>query len=108
MPYVQSKAFPGRSSVIAISDDASPETWTEIGEVKSIKPAGRKIDKFDASNMESGIYKEFKVGMIDPGTYAVTVNGIPSNDGQAALETAFKTGAIHTWGIKYPVSSIDP
>lgn len=106
MSYTKSQAFPGRGSKIAISNDAVSPEFILIGEVKNIKPAGRKIDKYDASNMESGMYKEYKTGMIDPGTYAVTINGVPTDAGQVALEESFTKGTIHTWGVLYPPASI--
>ena len=55
------------------------------------------------------MYKEYKTGMIDPGTYAVTINGVPTDLGQVALEESFTNGTIHTWGVLYPPASIaDP
>lgn len=107
MSYTQSQAYAGKGSTLARSDDATPTpAWTSIGEVKSIAPAGAKIDEYDASNMESGIFKEWKAGMIDQGEVAVVANSVPSDAGQAILRSDFEAGTIHTWGIKLPVGSI--
>src|SRR5690242_6921457 len=107
MSYTQSQAYAGKGATIAHSDDATPTpVWTPIGEVKSVTPAGAKIDEYDASNFESGIFKEWKPGMIDQGQVAVVCNSVPSDAGQALLRSDFETGKIHTWGIKLPLTSI--
>lgn len=107
MPYTESQAYPGKGSTIARSDDATPTpVWKAIGEVKSVTPAGAKIDEYDASNFESGIFKEWKPGMIDQGEVSVVCNSVPSDAGQAILRTDFEAGTIHTWGIKLPLTSI--
>ena len=103
---MSSKAYVGRQSSIARSDDGSPETWQLIGEVKDTAPGGETIDEYDSSNFDSGINKEFVTGMIDHGEVTVTMNHIPTNAGQQLLRSDFQSGARHTWGIKSPVSSI--
>lgn len=107
MSYIKSQAFPGKGSVIAHSDDGSPEVWTKCGEVKNIVPSGAKTDSYDATNMESGYSKEYKPsGLIDWGSVKITLNNVPSDAVRAILAADFEAGAIHKWGVKYPLSSI--
>lgn len=106
MPYEESNAYPGRGTVVARSDDGSPEAWTAFEEVMSAEPSGDVIDQYEVSNFNSGIDKEFIAGMIDHGEVVFKMNHVPSDAGQQLLRSDFQAGAVHTWGIKLPDSSI--
>lgn len=68
---------------------ATPITWTQIKEIKGIKPAGASVSKLDATDLDS-VAMEYMAGLVDHGTLSCDINILESDPGQAAALTAFK------------------
>jgi len=66
---------------------ATPETWTEIGEVVDWDGPSESAAEIDMSHLQS-VAKEVKMGIPDSGTFTFTVNWHPQGTGQLALQTA--------------------
>ena len=71
---------------IQLSDDASPEVYTSIGQINSITGPDGSAAEIDVTDLSSSA-KEFKMGLADEGS--VTLEGfyIPTDTQHAALRT---------------------
>jgi len=67
---------------------ATPVTWTQIKEVKSIKPSGASVTKIDTTDLDS-VAKEYRSGLVDNGTLSADINILESDAGQTAALAAF-------------------
>ena len=64
--------------------------WTQIKEVKAIKPSGASSSKVDVTDLESDAF-EYLSGLVDNGTLSMDINILQSDAGQTACLTAFTT-----------------
>lgn len=95
MPYTKSQAKKAKGSVLQIGDGATPEVFTTIAEVTTIKQSGAKFDEVDVTNMES-LAKEFQAGMEDSGTLQLAMSFV--NDAtQTSLKSAKGTVVNFVW-----------
>jgi hypothetical protein len=86
---------------IFLSDDASPEVFTEVGQVMSISGPDGSTGEIDVTNLASTI-KEFVPSLPDMGTvscetswdHATTANN------HAAINTAFLAQTTKSWQIR--------
>jgi len=103
MPYTGSQAFiPPVGTLFNLNTGTvSSPVWTAIGEVKTIKPSGRKVSIEKTTNLQS--VAEEKLGtLLDSGTVDVEYNYLGSDSsGIAALEAAFD-GKAHGFQIVLP------
>jgi hypothetical protein len=81
---IDSRAF----STYTSGGTATPVTWTQIKEVKSIKPSGASSTKIDVTDLDSTA-KEYQVGLVDHGTFSADINILESDAGQIAALAAF-------------------
>lgn len=67
---------------------ATPTTWVQIKQLKTIKPGGASATKIDVTDLDSAA-KEYRTGLIDNGTCACDMFILESDPGQAAALAAF-------------------
>jgi hypothetical protein len=97
MTYGGSQAQAGRGSTLSIG--ATP---TLIGEVKDVPLNRGKWDVVDTTNFESGSDSEQLVTMRKPGSCTFKGNRVSSDTGQAAVETAYQSGALVAFVLTLP------
>jgi hypothetical protein len=99
-----SKAGIGLGTTLSIgSGTGTPETFTLVGEVKTITQSGRQVATEDVTNMQSGA-REFIPTLVDSGTWDITGNRVGGDAGQAAMEAAFAALANHNFKVQLPIS----
>lgn len=77
---------------------ATATAWTQIKEVKGIKPSGASASKIDVTDLDSTA-KEYRTGLIDNGTFAADINVLESDPGQAAVLAAFTGVTVNSYKI---------
>lgn len=82
------KAQLARGTKISISDMGTTPVFTQIKEVKSIKPAGASVSKLDVTDLDSDAM-EYLAGLPDNGTLSIEINILESDPGQIAALAAF-------------------
>lgn len=83
-------------TITAGTATATPAAWTQIKEVKGIKPAGAQASKIDVTDLDSTA-KEYRTGLIDNNSLSLDVHILESDPGQAAALLAFKTSAAKSF-----------
>src|SRR5690349_12088630 len=100
-----SEAFLPFGTTLGLGNGASPEVFTPVAEVLSLKRSGAKTDFVDVTNMDSADgFHEYLASLKDSGDVNVSANWIPGDTSQAALETAFVAGTASNWLITLPSS----
>jgi hypothetical protein len=84
---------------------ATPADWTQIKEIKSIKPAGAQASKIDVTDLDS-LAKEFESGLIDNGTVAMEYFEKVSDPGQQAALAAFVGSVVCAFKVVLTGGSI--
>lgn len=78
-------------------------TYTRIAELTSLSAPNEKADVLDATNFDStGGYKEFVLGLTDPGEAKFEMNLVPGSASEALLLTAKASRAAYSARITYP------
>ncbi|TCG08378.1 phage tail protein [Paraburkholderia steynii] len=80
---------------------ATPNTWTNVGNFKTIKGFDGKPAKLDATNLASTA-KEFRAGLVDPGSFSFDVDVDNSDAGQLALQAYRVSAAIVNYKLTLP------
>jgi hypothetical protein len=100
-----SAAKSGVGTLLKLGDGASPEVFTAIAEILTLKIGGRSINTADVTNMDSAadgngvIYKEFIGTLAEGGDVDFTYNFVPSaTGGQASFRSAFNA-QLHNFKI---------
>lgn len=93
-------ALESQGMVIQLSDDASPEVYTTIGQINSITGPDGTAAEIDVTDLSSTA-KEFKMGLADEGS--VTLEGFfkPSDTQHAALRTKRNTRVTGNFQIVF-------
>jgi predicted secreted protein len=87
-------------------DGGDPETFATISEVQAVKQSGSKLDMVDCTNMDSqGNYREFKPTLFDAGTFTLTVNYIPQDASQIALQSDYDGKVLRNFQVVIPGAS---
>lgn len=94
---IDSRAFTTYTS----GGTATPVTWTQVKEIKGIKPSGSSVTKIDVTDLDSTA-KEYLPGLVDNGTFSCDVNILESDAGQAAVLAAFEGSEEKTYKIVTP------
>jgi hypothetical protein len=97
MTYTASAAQAGRSSLLSIGG-----TPTLIGEVKSVSLNRGEWQTIDVTNFQSGVEQEWISTIRNSGTVAVKFNRVSADAGQAAVETAYISGAVTAFVLELP------
>ncbi len=86
---MSTQAAIGLGSKYEIDDPNNPGAWLKIAEIKDLTPPNEQADVLDATNFDSpGSYKEFILGMTDPGDVTFTMNLVPGSASEIALLAA--------------------
>jgi hypothetical protein len=99
--YTGSKAQAGRGSLLSIG--ATP---TPIGECADIPFNRPEWETVDTTNFDSGADEEQLVTIRRAATFSVTGNRVSSDAGQTAAETAYQTGALTTFTLQLPKTTV--
>lgn len=77
---------------------ATPATFTQVKEIKSIKPGGATSSKIDVTDLDSTA-KEFEAGLEDNGTVSFEFFEKVADPGQQAVLSAFQGQTVASWKI---------
>lgn len=104
-----SKAVSGIGLKLQRGDGASPEVFTTVAEVLSIKGPSEKLDTHDVTNMDSpaaagytGIYREFIATLLDGGDVTFDINYLPNDASQLGLSGDRKNKILRDFQIVLP------
>lgn len=78
--------------------------WTQIKEVKSIKPSGSSSTKIDVTDLDSTA-KEYRSGLMDNGTLSADIHILESDAGQTAALAAFTNSTVNSYKIVSPAKT---
>lgn len=79
---------------------ATPSQWTQIKEIKGLKPSGASASSIDVSDLDS-VAKEFRTGLIDNGTFSADLYRT-TDDGQDAVYNSFVNSTVKGYKITSP------
>jgi hypothetical protein len=97
----QSEAQIGYGTLLKIGNDASPQVFTTIAEVKSISGFGFTANEVDVTHMESpGGYTERIAGMKDGDTLTVLLNMTRSQS--LSLKARWEAGLVIDFELNFP------
>lgn len=101
------KGAPGTGATLSIGTPGSGETFTTIGQVKSISWTQPKLQTEDATNLSSptlgqATLKEYLPTVIEPGQFTGELIYLPTDAGQQAINTAFLSGVVHDFKLQFP------
>jgi len=97
---IDSRAFTTYTS----GGTATPIAWTQIKEVKGIKPAGASASKIDVTDLDSTA-KEYRTGLMDNGTLGIDVNILESDPGQTAALAMFSDSLTKDMKVVSPAKT---
>lgn len=101
----RSQANTGYKSTFEIGDNASPIGYTQIAEVKTIKPFEMTTPVVDVSHLQSPNYtQEKRPGMIQPGTVELTGN-FTGDASQLTVLGLQESQAVFPFRLKAPVQN---
>lgn len=96
---IDSRAFTTYTS----GGTATPVTWTAIGDIKSVDPAGASVPDIDVSDLDS-VAVESIPGLVDNGEVTLGLNYVIGNPGQTALESSFNGTIVKP----FKITTLDP
>lgn len=103
-----SDAMSSQDTYISVGDAASPNTYTEIAEVKSIPGPNETSEDIDVTHLRStGGYREFVASFKDGGELQCTSNFLPGNSTHQTLRSLYASREVRGWSITYPDTSVD-
>lgn len=101
-----SDALSSQGTYISFGDAASPNTFTEVGEVASISGPTPDSEEIDVTHLRStGGFREYLQSFKDGGEISCTANYLPGNatqDGATGVRSLFLSSAIRGWKITLP------
>lgn len=77
---------------------ATPAEWTQVKEIKSIKPSSAQADEIDVTDLDSTA-KEYLTGLLNNGTVSFEFFDKVSDSGQAAVLAAFEAATSNNYKI---------
>lgn len=77
---------------------ATPALWTQIKEVKAIKPGGATATKIDVTDLDSDA-KEYRTGLVDNGTLSADIFDKTSDAGQQAVLASFNAQTVCSYKL---------
>lgn len=84
---------------------ATPQTFTNISNIKSFNGFGGMADEIDVTNLDSTA-KEFRLGLQDFGTFSVELHVDYADAGQNALRAAQASGAQKNFKLNFPNAKV--
>lgn len=100
----------GYGATFAIGDGATPtEAFTALAEVISINPPSDSIDMPEATHLSSpNRTKEYIAGLNDPGECALTINFLPGEADDDAIQALRGLSSPTNFQITYPAIAGNP
>lgn len=80
---------------------ATPVTWTKISNVKTFSGFDGAASEIDVTNLDSTA-KEFRLGLVDPGQFAMEIDQDNADAGQVAARAAQASGAQKQFKLTLP------
>ncbi|MCS6289430.1 MAG: hypothetical protein H8K10_10680 [Nitrospira sp.] len=99
------QAISGYGTLLKRGDGGSPETFTTVGEVRSISGPSMETDEADVtthSSAASGAFKEFIMTLIDAGSIEFETNYVPSDPTHVGIRQDFLARTKRNWQIVLP------
>lgn len=104
-----SEAQIGYGATFAIGNGASPEVFTALAEVTDITPPSDNVDVVEITHLSSpNRTKEFVVGLNDPGECSLTLNFLPGEADDDAIQALRGDTAPTNFRITFPAISGNP
>jgi hypothetical protein len=101
-----SNSMVGAGTLFKRGDHGTSETFQTVSEVVNIKQTGEKLAMVDCTNMDStGNYREFKPTLFDAGSFALTLNYLPRDVSQIALQTDYDAKTLCNFQIVIPTAA---
>lgn len=100
-----SAAISGYGTLLKRGDAGSPETFSTVGEVRSMSGPSMETDEIDVtthSSAAAGAFKEFIMGLIDAGSIEFDTNYVPSDPTHIGLRNDFLNRTKRNWEIVLP------
>jgi predicted secreted protein len=100
-------AISGYGTLLKLGDGGGPETFTTVGEVRSISGPSMETEEIDVtthSSAAAGAFREFILGLIDAGTVEFDINYVPADATHISLRTIFLARTKRNWQIVLPGS----
>lgn len=99
------KASTGYLGTLAIGSSASPPVYSNMLEVKSIRPALYTVPSLDATHLQSPNATEEKLpGLIRPGTLSMTGNFVGDTT-QLNISSLAQARTVFPWRFTAPVNA---
>lgn len=98
-------AISGYGTLLKRGDGGSPETFSTVGEVRSMSGPSMETDEIDVtthSSAAAGAFKEFIMGLIDAGSIDFDTNYVPSDPTHIGLRNDFLNRTKRNWQIVLP------
>ena len=93
----------GYGTKYEIDNPANPGAWLAIAEIKDLTPPNEQADVIEATNFDSPAgYKEFILGLTDPGDVTFTMNLVPGSASETALLAAKAARKAFNARIPFP------
>jgi len=86
-------------SIDGSNSTATPGTWIQIKEVRSIGKSGGKAGEIDVTDLDSDA-KEWRTGLGDSGRIPIEMNDLVSDPGQQALLAAYENSTSVNFKIE--------
>jgi hypothetical protein len=103
------KAQIGYGAIFAIGNGATTEVFTPLGEVKDLTPPSDNVDILDATHMSSpNRTREFVKGLNDPGECSFTLNFLPGEADDDAIQSLRAATAARNFRITFPAVGASP
>lgn len=98
-----------QGTYISFGDSASPNTFTEVGEMTSISGPTPDSEEIDMTHLRSvGGFREYLQSFKDSGEVSCEGNYLAGNatqDGATGVRSLFLSGAVRGWKITFPDAS---
>jgi hypothetical protein len=91
--------------VITASGTATPQTFTQIANIKTFSGFDGSASEIDVSNLSSTA-KEYRLGLTDPGQFTIEIDYDNTNAGHIALRAKQVSGQSSTFQLTLPNSNV--
>lgn len=97
----------GYQTKFELETAAGSGVFQQIGEITKLSPPNEKADVLDASNFDSpNGYKEFVLGLTDPGELKFDMNLVPGSASETLLLAAKISRTAYAAKITFPAGQI--
>lgn len=104
-PDVPTTAIIGYGTIVWIANDASPEVYVELLEVKEVTPPNEQVDDVEVTHYQSpNRTREYIAGLIEGGEASVLMNRHPGSATETRILQLKASGAKKNVKITWPSS----